>query len=126
MPFARITLRRGKPAAYRAALADGVYRALRSAFGVPEHNRFAVIHQLDDEDVQVDPAYGDMQRSDDLVMIQITANAGRSVEQKKALYQAIAENLAADPGVRGDDVHILLVEVPKENWSLGRGEAPYA
>jgi 4-oxalocrotonate tautomerase len=60
------------------------------------------------------------------VIIQITANNTRSVEQKKALYARIATNLQADPGVRPEDVLINLVEVPKENWSFGNGLAQYA
>ncbi len=121
MPFARISLRRGKPAAYRAALADGVYEALRSAFGVAEGNRFAVIHQHDGEDVICDPVYGGLDRSDDLVLIQMSVAPGRTPEQKAAFFRALVDNLAADPGVRGDDVHIHLLETGKENWSLGRG-----
>ena len=53
--------------------------------------------------------------------IQITLNLGRTVDVKKALYSRIAENLAASPGLRKDDVLVSLVEVPKENWSFGGG-----
>jgi 4-oxalocrotonate tautomerase len=62
----------------------------------------------------------------DLVMIEITLNEGRTVEQKKALYEAIADDLAASPGIRREDVFINLVEVGKENWSHGNGLAQYA
>jgi Tautomerase enzyme len=43
------------------------------------------------------------QRSDDLVIIQITWNEGRTVEQKEALYKAIVDGLAAKPGIRPED-----------------------
>ncbi|PRE43827.1 tautomerase family protein [Burkholderia multivorans] len=105
MPFTRIAVREGKPAAYRAALVDGVHRALMHTFNVPED---------------------DIERSDDLVMIQITANNTRTLEQKRALYRTIAENLAAQPGVRPQDVFVSLVEVLKEDWSFGNGIAQYA
>jgi 4-oxalocrotonate tautomerase len=67
-----------------------------------------------------------VERTDDLLLIQITLNQGRSVEQKKALYARIAELLAAEAGVRPQDVFVGLVEVPKENWSFGDGVAQYA
>jgi len=54
------------------------------------------------------------------------ANNTRTVEKKKAFYREIVENLAADPGLRPDDVLINLVEVLPENWSFGRGIAQYA
>jgi 4-oxalocrotonate tautomerase len=43
MPLNRISLRKGKPAIYRKAIADGVYQALRETFNVPENDLFVVI-----------------------------------------------------------------------------------
>ena len=64
-------------------------------------------------------------RLDALVIIQITWNEGRSTEQKKALYKAIADGLHSAVGLRREDVFINLIEVRKENWSFGNGEAQY-
>ena len=50
----------------------------------------------------------------------------RTIEQKKRLFRRIADHLAESPGLRPEDVFINLVEVKKENWSFGRGEAQYA
>ena len=52
--------------------------------------------------------------------------AGRTLDQKRALYRALAEKLAKNPGLRKEDILVNLVEVPKENWSFGNGEASYA
>ena len=62
---------------------------------------------------------------DDLVIIQITANNTRTVTQKQAFYARVATLLAESPGLRSEDVFINLVEVAKENWSFGNGEAQY-
>ena len=126
MPLVRVSLRRGKPAAYRKAILDGIYRAMRSAFDVPEEDRFMTISEHDETDFSYSKSYLDIPRSDDLVIIQITANNTRGVEKKKALYRQIADNLAADPGLRREDVFINLVEVLPENWSFGNGVAQYA
>jgi 4-oxalocrotonate tautomerase len=125
MPFARIDLRKGKDAIYRQHIGRVVYEALLSV-GVPEHDRFQVISEHDAENFVFDPAYLGIHRSDDLVMIQITWNEGRTLEQKKALYKAIAEGLSATLSLRPEDVLINLVEVKKENWSFGNGVAQYA
>ena len=126
MPLARIDLRRGKPPAYRKAICDGIYRALRETFNVPENDQFMTITEHGAGSFRYDPSYGGVERSDDLVLIQITANNTRTVEQKKALYRRIAELLAKNPGTRPDDVFVNLVEVAKENWSFGNGLAQYA
>ena len=64
-------------------------------------------------------------RSDNVVLIQMTVSAGRSLEKKRRLYRRIADNLAA-LGLRREDAWINLVEVAKENWSFGNGIASYA
>jgi 4-oxalocrotonate tautomerase len=126
MPLARISLRKGKPSAYRAALCDGVYRALRETFDVPEEDRFMLVSQHDDEDFDYSRNYLGISRSDDFVLIQLTVSDTRSIEQKKALFRRIVELLGDNPGVRPQDVFVNLVEVRKENWSFGEGVAQYA
>ena len=88
-----------------------------------------VSKQLRSDDLQHQPddgGYLDVERDDDIVFIQITLNAGRSVAVKQALYARIAELLSADPGIRKQNILVNLVQVPKENWSFGNGEAQYA
>jgi phenylpyruvate tautomerase PptA (4-oxalocrotonate tautomerase family) len=62
----------------------------------------------------------------DIILMQITMNAGRSVEMKKAFFKRIADDLHDQLKVRREDVVINLVEVAKENWSFGGGIAQYA
>jgi 4-oxalocrotonate tautomerase len=126
MPLSRVSLRRGKPAAYRQAILDGVYRAMRAVFDVPDEDRFMTITEHDEDNFSFSKSYLGIARSDDLVMIQLTVNNTRTVEKKRALYRAIVENLTADPGLRPEDILINLIEVLPENWSFGNGIAQYA
>ena len=61
-----------------------------------------------------------------IVFIQITWNAGRTTDIKKAFYKKVADDIHARAGIRRQDVWINLVEVPPENWSFGNGEMQYA
>ncbi len=126
MPLVNIALRAGKPPAYRQALMDNVYRAMRETFDVPEDDQFMTLHEHAAADLRYGATYLDIARSDDIVLIQITANDTRTAAQKKALFARIAELLAQRPGVRPQDVFVSLVEVARENWSLGNGIAQYA
>ena len=126
MPLSRVSLRRGKPAAHRQAILDGVYRAMRAVFDVPDEDRFMTITEHDEDNFSYSKSYLGIARSDDLVMIQLTVNNTRTLEKKKALYRAIVENLTADPGLRPEDILINLIEVLPENWSFGNGIAQYA
>ena len=125
MPLTRISLRRGKPAAYRKAILDGVYLAMRETFNVPEDDRFMLISEHDADDFSYGADYLGIRRSDDLVIIQLTVSNTRPVEKKQALYRAIVKNLTSDPGLRPEDILINLVEVVPENWSFGHGVAQY-
>jgi 4-oxalocrotonate tautomerase len=124
MPLVRIDLRKGKDAAFRQEIGRVVYEALVSV-GVPEKDRFQLISEHA-EGFQFDPDYLGIHRTNDLVIIQITWNEGRTTAQKQALYKAIADGLHTTLGLRREDVFINLVEVKKENWSFGNGIAQYA
>ena len=126
MPLVHISLRAGKPEAYRQAIFDGVYQALRDTFNVPDDDQFMAMTEHDAANFRYGATYLDVARSDDVVFIQITASNTRGMEQKKALFRRIAQRLGARPGMREEDVFVSLVEVAKENWSLGRGLAQSA
>ncbi|HYV64796.1 MAG TPA: tautomerase family protein [Myxococcales bacterium] len=126
MPLVRIALRAGKSESYRRAVADSVHRAMVETISVPAKDRFQIVTEHGPSDLIYDPSYLDISRSDDVVLVQITLNSGRSVEMKKALFGRIASLLSDNPGVRREDVLVSLVEVAKENWSFGNGVAQYA
>ena len=126
MPLVRIELTEGKPQDYRSALAEAVYQAMRTTLNVPEHDRFIVVTQHPPGELDVTPSYLGIEYSADIVLVQVTLNGGRTVEMKQAFYRAVADGMQAATGMRREDVFISLVEVVKENWSFGNGEAQYA
>ena len=125
MPLVRIDLMRGKSAEYRKALGEVVYQAMVEVINVPKDDKFQVITEHAPEELNFPAGYLGSQYSRDIVFIQITLNAGRSIELKKAFYKRIVDDIQAQLKVRPDDVVINLVEVPKENWSYGFGIAQY-
>jgi len=126
MPLTHVSLRAGKPAAYKQAIFDNLYRAMRETFNVPEDDQFMTVTEHDAAGFRYGASYLGITRSDDLVLIQLTVSNTRSVEQKKALFQRIAQLLGESPGIRPEDIFVNLVEVEKENWSFGHGLAQYA
>jgi len=126
MPFVRIDLKRGKPAEYRKTLGEIVYKAMIDLINVPHNDKFQVITEHDGDNLNFAEEYLGNRYSEDIVFIQITMNAGRSVELKKAFYKRIVDEYQAQLRGRPDDIVINLVEVAKENWSFGHGIAQYA
>lgn len=127
MPLARISVPRRRSSADRKAISAGIHAALQEAFNVPADDLFHLVSEHDPDGGLIRSAsYLGIDYSDDLTIIQITVSDTRTVDQKKMLFRQIARNLAANPGLRPQDVFINLVEVKKENWSFGNGEAQYA
>jgi 4-oxalocrotonate tautomerase len=125
MPLVRISLVRGKSPEYRRKVGEAVHNALVDTLAVPAADRFQLLTEHEPEDFVYDPEYLNISRSKDLVIVQITLSAGRTLEKKRALFRRIADNLAA-LGLRREDAWVNLVEVAKENWSFGNGVASYA
>jgi len=121
MPFARIDLLKGKPAKFRADVAEVVYQGIVSVLKAPDGDRFIVIGEHEPENLVYDPKFLDMERTPDFLLIQVTSTVGNNKESKFAFYRYIADELAK-LGVRPDDIMINMVFVQKEDWSFGRGQ----
>lgn len=126
MPLARIDLTEGRSPEYCRTLGDIVYEAMVDVLKAPRGDRFQVIAEHPTYGHIADENYLGIRRTQDCVFIQLTLNVGRTVEQKKAFYKAVADALHARLGLRPEDVFINLIEVQKENWSFGNGIAQYA
>ena len=92
MPFVRIDLMRGKSIEYRKTIGEIVYNAMRDVIDVPKDDKFQIIAEHPAEVFNVSESYLGNHYGKDVVLIQITLNAGRSVEQKKAFYKRIVDD----------------------------------
>lgn len=125
MPLVRISLPAGKGSAYRTEVSNQVYQAMRGTLDIPDGDRFQVITEHSGGTLVADPNFMGIKRSSDFMLIQIFLSRGRTTEAKQALYRAVAQRLATSPGIRPEDVMIVLTEVGLDDWSFGLGEAQY-
>lgn len=126
MPLVRIDLAKGKSVQFRKSIGEIVYAAMVEMINCPRDDKFQVIAEHAPGELNIAASYLGIEHSKDIVLIQITLNAGRTVDVKKAFYKRVADDLHTQLGVRKEDVIINLVEVSKENWSFGNGIAQYA
>ncbi|GAC1417786.1 MAG: tautomerase family protein [Candidatus Velthaea sp.] len=125
MPLVRIDLARETAPETRSGVGDVVYEAMLTTLNVPRDDRFQVIAAHEPGGLVFDNGYLGIERHR-CIFIQVTLNEGRTVVQKRAFFAAVADGLHERFEVRREDVFISLVEVKKENWSFGNGEAQYA
>ncbi|RON12123.1 tautomerase family protein [Pseudomonas frederiksbergensis] len=121
MPFARISLHRGKSAEYLQALSQGLHDALVESFEVPMADRFQVIHQHEVGELVFDPGYLGGPRSHDFVLIAITAGRPRDIETKQRFYRNLVERLSRAPGIDPEDVMVVITTTAPDEWSFGGG-----
>jgi phenylpyruvate tautomerase PptA (4-oxalocrotonate tautomerase family) len=127
MPLARIDVSASLSAQAVQVIGNTVYDAMIEIAGVPEHDKFQIIHRHSaDELVFPEAGYLGISHTSQMVVIQITWNSGRSVAVKKAFYRAVADGIHARTGIATSDVVINLVDVQREDWSFGNGEMQYA
>jgi len=127
MPLVRIDISSTSSAELRKTIGDVVYDAMISVAKVPEHDKFQIVSlHSPDELVFPKEGYLGIDYTKGIIFIQVTWNAGRTTEVKKAFYRKVADDIHAKTGVRKQDVWISLVDVSPENWSFGNGDMQYA
>lgn len=127
MPLVRINLSKEASPEQVSAISEVIYEAMTAVAKVPAHDKFQIItRHAADELVYPAEGYLGVDYTPGIVFIQVTWNAGRSVETKKAFYKAVAEGVHRKAGVRLQDVWISLIDVQREDWSFGNGEMQYA
>lgn len=121
MPFARISLNAGKSPEYLKAISQSLYEALVESFEVPKNDNFQVFHQLQPGELVFDRDYLGGPRSEDFIVFHITTGKLRSLEVKQRFYRHLVKNLAAAPGIRPEDVMIIIAQSTFEEWSFASG-----
>ena len=116
LPIVKIEIRKGKTKEHKKAILTGVHDALVESVKITDHDRLQRIYELDDDNFESNA------KTDNITIIEIILYKGRSNEAKKALYKAINNNLALDPGIDGNDIIIVLIEPPLKNWGIRGGK----
>jgi phenylpyruvate tautomerase PptA (4-oxalocrotonate tautomerase family) len=127
MPLARIDISKDAPPERIKIVSEAIYRAMRELANVPPNDKFQIFTcHAADEIVYPEEGYLGLKYTRDLILIQITWVAGRSIDVKKKLYKQIADEIYTRADVRKEDVWITLVDNAREDWSFGNGEMQYA
>ncbi|MGP0014892.1 tautomerase family protein [Pseudomonas sp.] len=121
MPFARISLHRGKSSEYLLRLSEELHGALVESFEVPATDRFQVIHQHEVGELIFDRDYLGGPRSEDFVLIAITAGRIRDTATKQRFYRRLVERLRVAPGIDPEDVMVVISTTQADEWSFGGG-----
>jgi len=97
---------------------------LVDVYGLPERDRFQIVTEHPaGRSTALDVGLG-IDRSEQVMIIQIFTQEGRSTDEKQAFFAALAAGLA-EVSVAGEDLVIGFVENTAADWSFGFGRAQY-
>ena len=121
MPFVHTYVHANTLPDRRARIVDAIHQALVSSIGMPEDELFNLVHAYEPENFYYSRSFNGIERSDHLVVVEITLRRGRSDAMKKDLYNAIAQNISQASGQSTRDVFIFMHENDYSDWSVGQG-----
>ena len=125
MPLVRIDISNHSDKGLESQIGDLVYAAMLESLNVPEDDKFQILTRHSVSQIVRPESYLGINYTDQLVIVQITLNKGRTTDVKKFFYAKLADLLNSKLNIRKEDILISLVEVNKENWSFGNGEMQY-
>jgi phenylpyruvate tautomerase PptA (4-oxalocrotonate tautomerase family) len=126
MPLVRIDVLATIDDARLEALGDAVHKAMTETIDVPRDDLFQILNSHNKPGIRYDPDYLGVRRDDEIVYITITMRAGRTDDQKQALYRRIAELASERAGIEPRNIFVTLAENQLIDWSFGDGVAQYA
>lgn len=104
-------------------ISEAVHQSLIEEFNIPVDDYFHVLEELETHQIKYPKSYLGISHSEEIVYVQITAGQGRTLEQKRKLYQQIATKISTSTEITINNVIIVLLENNGlENWSFGNGE----
>ncbi|MED3886811.1 tautomerase family protein [Priestia aryabhattai] len=107
-------------------VSNHIHQSLIQHFHIPKEDYFQLFLPYPSQHFFYDSQYlleNGEKRTDPMIYISITCGQGRTIEQKKKLYQSIAEGLHTDLDLSTNNIFITVNETTFENWSFGQGIA---
>ncbi|EEX11755.1 4-oxalocrotonate tautomerase [Citreicella sp. SE45] len=124
MPLVRIDMIEGRSDEQLQLLLDTIQGCVVEAFGVPETDRYQIVHEhKPGRMVFLDTGLG-FTRSDEVISVQFFTSPRTHVEKIKA-YRLLSERLEHTCGLDPNDLLISVFTNREEDWSFARGEAQY-
>ena len=121
MPFVNIALARGKSGEYLDGVSSAVHEALVQELGMNPDDRFQLIDQYEPSEMIFNRDFRGGPRSDDFIVFTITEGIDSGDEAKQRFYRTLVDLLQKDPGVRGEDVFVMVNRTPPANFSFASG-----
>jgi Tautomerase enzyme len=124
MPLLRFDLVAGRTDGELKSLLDAAHRAIVEAFGVPERDRYQIVHEHRASRMIIEDTGLGIPRTDKVVFLQVTSRK-RKKKRKEDFYRLLCKELEKECGINPSDVVVSFLENDDEDWSFGLGRAQF-
>ena len=124
MPLVTFDIIRGRTGDQIAAMLDVAHAAMLESFGVPDRDRYQIVHEHDASRLVVEDTGLGIARTRNVMIIRVVTRP-RTQDQKTSFYRLLTERLEARCGIAPSDVLISVVVNDDEDWSFGHGHAQF-
>jgi 4-oxalocrotonate tautomerase len=124
MPLLYVDVIEGRTPSEVRTLLDAIHDAVVDAFGVPERDRYQVVHTHPAREIVAEDTGLGIDRSSRLVVVHVVSRR-RTREMKEKFYELLASNLADRCAVDPADLIVSITENGDEDWSFGHGRAQF-
>ncbi|MCJ0925874.1 tautomerase family protein [Mammaliicoccus sciuri] len=124
MPIIKIDMIKGRNKQEIIKILDISYRVMLKNFEAPEGDRYQIVNQHEDYEMQIlDTGLG-VERTKDVIVFTLITRP-RTQTQKTNFYKDLVDTLHESVGIRKEDIMISLVENSDEDWSFFNGNAQF-
>ena len=124
MPLVQFDIIQGRSPQEITSLLDASHRALVSAFGIPERDRYQIVNEHPAAHLIVQDTGLGIERTKDVVVLTITSRP-RSEAAKLRFYEELCRELMSSCKIAPSDVMVSLVINSDADWSFGNGRAQF-
>lgn len=124
MPLMRFDVMKGRRKDEIKILLDAAHRAMVSAFGVPQRDRYQILMEHEASHLIVEDTGLGIQHTEKVVVVSVTSRP-RSEEAKQKFYVELCRELKASCAIEANDVIVSIVTNTDSDWSFGNGRAQF-
>jgi hypothetical protein len=124
MPLLHFDVKKGRTSAQITTLLDAAHRAVLTAFGVPDRDRYQVVNEHEGSHFFVQDTGLDIVRTDNVVVVTLTSRP-RTRAEKEAFYMELCRELKTSCQIEASDIMVTIVTNTDDDWSFGNGRAQF-
>jgi hypothetical protein len=124
MPLVRFDAVRGRSESEVKNLLDAAHRAVLSAFGVPQGDRYQIYHEHREGHLVVEDTGLGIARTNKVVIVTLVSMP-RGQELKLIFYEELCRELKKSCDIDASDVVVSIMTNSAPDWSFGNGRAQF-